>query len=322
MRPSSLRLRIFTAATLVVAAFVAVSVAPAAAATSSAHATYCDPLAQSPLNSLAALVPQQGEQLRAGGKTIRREPDRRGIADSSEFKGGKSVTADFTATIPVYLHVITDGADGQLTPKQIADQITVLNLTFGGFYGGADTGFRFTLAGVDTTNNPAWFAGATFEDEVAMKTALKRGGPTDLDIYSTSGAGFLGFAYLPKIAKDNHYSVLDGIVMHWGSVPGGFIEGFNLGYTAVHEAGHWLGLLHTFDQGCIGHGDYVDDTPYEATPTSGCPEGKDTCTRGVGLDPIHNYMDYSDDPCYTQFTPGQAARMQAQYLHWRVNVAG
>jgi hypothetical protein len=29
-------------------------------------------------------------------------------------------------------------------------------------------------------------------------------------------------------------------------------------------------------------------------------------------------MDYSDDPCYNQFTAGQETRMQEQFLHWRV----
>jgi hypothetical protein len=28
-------------------------------------------------------------------------------------------------------------------------------------------------------------------------------------------------------------------------------------------------------------------------------------------------MDYSYDSCYTQFTPGQSARMQDQYLFFR-----
>ena len=60
-------------------------------------------------------------------------------------------------------------------------------------------------------------------------------------------------------------------------------------------------------RGCNAKGDFVDDTPPMRVPTRGCPEGKDTC-REPGLDPIHNYMDYSDDACYDQFTAGQVAR--------------
>ena len=91
---------------------------------------------------------------------------------------------------------------------------------------------------------------------------------------------------------------------------------FDLGHTATHEAGHWVHLHHTFNGGCNNWGDYVEDTPPMRVPTSRCPIGKDTCAE-PGLDPIHNYMDYSDDPCYNQFTPGQAARAQAQYIHYR-----
>jgi len=227
----------------------------------------------------------------------------------------------------VYFHIVTasDGT-GAVSQATVDEQIAVLNLTFSGFHGGYDTGFRFRLVDTDTTVNDAWIEGddpesGSIERELAMKTALKQGGAADLNIYSTSGAGYLGFAYYPSITNSNRFEVLDGVLIHYGSLPGGFITNYNLGYTATHEVGHYLGLAHTFEKGCIGHGDYVDDTPAMLVPTSGCPTGKDTCPRDAGLDPIHNYMDYSYDSCYTEFTQGQAERMQKQFAHWRLKRA-
>jgi hypothetical protein len=248
----------------------------------------------------------------------RLEKDTEQYSGSTEF-GQKTPGKPTAGTIDVYFHVVTatDGT-GYVSPAAVAAQILVLNQTFSGWPGGVDTGFRFELADLDYTTNDAWYGQATFADEVAMKSALKEGGAADLNIYTTSGGGFLGWAYLPSITASQRYGVLDGVVIHYGSLPGGPIDHYNLGYTATHEVGHYLGLEHTFEQGCIGHGDYVDDTPYEADPTSGCPAGKDTCTRGSGLDPIHNFMDYSYDACYTQFTDGQTERMQKQFAHWRL----
>lgn len=48
------------------------------------------------------------------------------------------------------------------------------------------------------------------------------------------------------------------------------------------------------------------DTPAEMSPDFGCQTGRDTCkgsssTSVQGVDPIHNYLDYSDDSCLTQY---------------------
>ena len=74
--------------------------------------------------------------------------------------------------------------------------------------------------------------------------------------------------------------------------------------------GHWFGLFHVFQgQSCSGAGDSVSDTPIQRVATSGCPSTQDSCPAVAGLDSINNYMDYSDDICYSSFTTGQENRM-------------
>jgi hypothetical protein len=265
----------------------------------------CDPVAATPF-------------VGRGGEV--REPDLGDVhADlpaASKGRAGKS----FKATIPVYMHIVTAGATGNVTDAQIADQIAVLNRTFGGGEGGAVTGFSFRLAGVTRTDNAQWFYGnAGGTDEHSMKRALHQGGDNALNFYSTTAADYLGWAFLPDITTKPGQEYLDGVVIDWESIPGTsttYAGRYDQGETATHEVGHWLDLEHTFYGGCSAKGDFVSDTPPEKTPTSGCPAGKDTC-KEPGLDPIHNYMDYSYDSCYTQFTAGQTQRMRDAWLLYR-----
>ncbi|KAH6918088.1 metalloprotease [Coprinopsis sp. MPI-PUGE-AT-0042] len=223
-------------------------------------------------------------------------------------------------SVNVYFHIIsadTSPANGNVAGQQIIDQVDALN---GGF---AETGINFVLAGVDRTVNADWFAnaGPDTDQQTAMKTQLRRGGRADLNIYTVgfqnTFAGLLGYATFPQSYADAPSD--DGIVILYSSLPSGSTAGYNQGKTAIHEAGHWFGLYHTFQGSCVQPGDYVEDTPPEGIPSEGCMAGRVTCpvedVVGGLADPIDNFMDYSPDTCMARFSPGQAlrARVQAQF---------
>jgi hypothetical protein len=232
-------------------------------------------------------------------------------AAAARAGGGEPVT------IPTWIHVIRKNqtvAGGNVPGRWITDQMKVLNDSFAGKTGGASTGFRFELEGVTRTTHAGWFNLTGYGQDTAMKEALKVGGPETLNLYTAKlGANLLGYAYLAQDAAD--VGALDGVVVHFQSLPGGNFEIYSEGDTATHEVGHWLDLFHTFDGGCAG-GDFVDDTAPEASPAFFCPEGRDTCTQ-PGLDPITNFMDYSQDSCMFEFTDGQAVRMQQAWTAYR-----
>lgn len=222
--------------------------------------------------------------------------------------------------IPVNFHVISSSSgEGNIPQSQIDAQITVLNRNFAGqdyngnlVPGAKNTGYTFVLASVTRTSNRKWFTMTPGTSrEAQAKNALVVNPTGSLNLYTCKpGQNLLGWATFPWNLAGNPN--MDGVVIHYGSVPGGYLSPFNLGGTASHEVGHWVGLYHTFQGGCdggncTGAGDLVCDTPSEGTATSGCPSGKDTCPE-AGLDPIHNYMDYSTDICYDNFTTGQDAR--------------
>jgi hypothetical protein len=229
-----------------------------------------------------------------------------------------------TITIPVWFHVIDQGAgfaNGQLTDAMIQAQLRVLQDSYGGRTGGASSPFGFRLAGVTRTTNPTWFQtlATNFEVEQQAKQLLRKGGPETLNIYTVDGGPYLGFAYFPSILTSPDFAALDGVVLDWRSLPGGSFEIYSEGDTATHEVGHWLALFHTFDGKCSSKGDYVADTPAEFSPAFFCPVGRDSCSGASkpGLDPIFNFMDYTQDSCMYQFTSGQVQRMQAAWTAFR-----
>ena len=251
-------------------------------------------------------------QVRANEAALARALAAKGLTKNAKGQAvpqGSTTLAAAGGTIPVYFHVITDGTNGRLTQSQINSQITVLNNAY------ASSGFSFTLAGTDTTVNSRWYTNlrSGSKAEKDMKKALRTKDMGDLNIYSAQlGGNLLGWATFPKSTFDTY----DGVVILDQSVPGGTAAPYNLGDTATHEVGHWMNLYHTFQGGCTGSGDAVDDTPAEASAAFGCPTGRDTCTAS-GLDPIKNFMDYTDDSCMITFSAGQAIRMQNAYAAYR-----
>jgi hypothetical protein len=224
--------------------------------------------------------------------------------------GGTTVTG---GVINVYFHVITSGAAGNVSDAMINDQIAVLNAAY------APWGWSFTLAATDRTDNTSWYNGCYGNSSIenAFKSALRRGTADDLNLYSCNPSnGILGYATFPSSYASS--PMLDGVVLLYSSLPGGTAAPYNLGDTATHEVGHWMGLYHTFQGGCSDRqGDYVSDTPAEKSAQFGCPANADSCPRLPGLDPISNFMDYTDDSCMFEFTTGQDARMDAQFSAYR-----
>ena len=244
-----------------------------------------------------------------------------------EGTGDEYRTLDNTATvaagnidIPTWFHIVTPTtatqADRDRLTQLATAQLAVLNEAYDGRTGdqsSSATPFNFTLAGFTYPVNDAWYGVTPGGVERKMKAATRKGGKNTLNVWTADiGDDLLGWATFPT----KKLSTNDGVVILDESMPGGTAGKYALGDTLPHEVGHWLALYHTFQGGCGGSGDEVADTAPEAGPAFDCPTGRDTCTA-AGLDPITNYMDYTQDSCMYQFTAGQVARMSDAWNQFR-----
>lgn len=208
--------------------------------------------------------------------------------------------------VPTYIHIIIPNDLNGL--NQVAGneqaQLDVLNAAF--------VGYKFELVSITTTTSAEYWNVGHDTTANSMKSELRQGGKDALNIYFTLlSGGLLGWATFPWAGN----LAIDGVVCHHGTGIGGTLSPYNLGDTLTHEVGHWLGLFHTFQGGCTGSGDDVSDTNKESTPTYGCPTGQTSCDGSI--DPIYNFMDYTDDSCMNTFTDGQRDRMNAMWYEHR-----
>ena len=262
-------------------------------------------------------------RVRKGSKKL--EPELfAGAGDQYKKLDNAATLPGGSVRIPTYFHVVLPAAEqnnGTAAEDRLRTLVTSQMATLNEAYTGratagqtsATTPFAFNLAGVDFSYNDAWYGVVPGPVETQMKAATRVGGKNTLNVWTADiGDDLLGWATFPTKKLSSN----DGVVILDESMTGGKAAPYNGGDTLTHEVGHWLALYHTFQGGCSGQGDQVSDTAAEAAPQFECVD-RDSCAKAPGTDPIHNYMDYTEDACMYQFTAGQSARMSDAWLQYR-----
>lgn len=240
--------------------------------------------------------------------------------------------------IPTVVHVIYSNAGENISAAQVQSQIDVLNEDFQRLNADAvntpaaflpaavDSDIEFCLAQIDPTGNPTTginrvsMAGSPFttgQIDANIKPATQWDPNNYFNIWVVNiTGGVLGYAQFPEaaglagIGTGNGAANTDGVVLLTSSVgrpPFNTSAGpYNLGRTATHEVGHWLGLRHIWGDGGCGVDDFCADTPASDASNFGCNPAHVSCGS---TDMVQNYMDYTDDACMNLFTADQKTRM-------------
>jgi len=244
------------------------------------------------------------------------------------------INAKATVTIPVVVHIVYSTAAQNISDARVIEQLNVLNTDFAGLnangsmYGFASTlkancEVQFCLAqrtptgaattGIERKQTTVSSFGTNDAVKFAAQGGLNAWDPTKyLNIWVCNlGSSLLGYAQFPTSGINSTFGV---VIQYSAFGVTGAASPFNLGGTASHEVGHCFNLYHIWgDDGsaCTGT-DNCGDTPNQAAANTGCPAYPHvTCSNTPTGDMFMNFMDYSNDVCYSNFTPGQKARMQA-----------
>lgn len=245
--------------------------------------------------------------------------------------------------VPVVFHIMHNTGSSNISDAQIEDAIRILNEDFRRLNPSAintrdifksvaaDVEIEFRLARKDPNGNCTNGIVRVFDEWTNNgNESIKKKSywPSDkyLNIWvvgnvasftsGTVGVGIMGYTQYPWV----NIPETDGIIIMNRGVGGIGISNANNSKNLTHEAGHWLGCLHTFNDGCIG-GDSVADTPpcEKRTSVLGCDTTKNSCANDNPdlPDQIENYMDFTVGTCQNMFTIGQKARMETTLINWR-----